>query len=47
MLAFWGYLGWSIVALSGVGYVWLLYRVVLFPRAEEPVHRDEQIRPAA
>ena len=41
MLVFWGYLGWSIFALTGVAYVWLFYRVVLFPKNIPSVRKDE------
>jgi hypothetical protein len=46
MLVFWGYLGWSIVALTGVAYVWSFYRVVLFPKGLPSV-REEKPRVAA
>jgi hypothetical protein len=40
MLVFWGYLGWSIVALTGVAYVSLFYRVVLFPKGIPSIRED-------
>ena len=32
MVTFWSYLGWSLVGLTGVAYVFAFYRLVLFPK---------------
>jgi choline-glycine betaine transporter len=41
MLIFWGYLGWSIVALTGLAYVWFIYRVLLFPKPAKTAGEDK------
>ena len=41
MLAFWGYLGWSIVAAAAGAYVWLFCRVVLFPKTLSTIQENK------
>jgi hypothetical protein len=35
MMILWGYLGWSIVAVTAFAYLLLVFRVVLFPKHKE------------
>ena len=41
MVTFWSYLGWSLVGLTAIGYVWSFYRFVLFPKAMPSVRKNK------
>jgi len=47
MQTFWSFLGWSIVALTGLGYLWVAYRFVLFPKQSSIDSRNNVTRRVA
>jgi len=42
-----GFLGWTIVAATGVAYLWVFYRIVLFPKQPGTPSGKHETRRAA
>lgn len=40
MVIFWDYLGWSIVALTALAYVWLFFRYTLYPKRDRRPEKE-------